>query len=54
MNWLAKINLPLVIQQFGPYRSALLIAGVTAACCFVGYRMGNYYHGHTFIGEVLW
>tara|TARA_B110000881_G_C18540847_1_gene498472 strand:+ start:233 stop:988 length:756 start_codon:yes stop_codon:yes gene_type:complete len=46
MNWLAKINLPLVIQRFGPYRSALLIVAMIAACWFVGYRMGNYYHGY--------
>jgi hypothetical protein len=46
MNWLAKINLPLVIQRFGPYRSALLITAVIATCLFIGYRMGNYYHGY--------
>jgi hypothetical protein len=45
MNWLAKINLPLMIQRVGPYRSALVIVAVIAACWFVGYRMGNYYHG---------
>jgi hypothetical protein len=46
MKWLAKINLTVVIQRFGPYRSALLLIAVVAICLYSGYRVGNYYHGH--------
>jgi hypothetical protein len=46
MNWLAKINFTVVIQRFGPYRSALLLMAVIAMCIYSGYRLGNYYHGH--------
>jgi len=46
MNWLAKINFIVVIQRFGPYRSALLLVAAVGLCLYSGYRIGNYYHGH--------
>ena len=46
MKWLAKINFTVVIQRFGPYRSALLLIAVVAICLYSGYRVGNFYHGH--------
>ncbi len=45
MNWLAKINLPIVAERLGPFKSALLLFSVIGLCLFVGYRVGNYYHG---------
>ncbi|MBL4900374.1 MAG: hypothetical protein JKX76_12185 [Colwellia sp.] len=44
MNWLAKINLTVVIERFGPYKSALFLAILMALCLFTGYRLGNFYH----------
>lgn len=46
MNWLAKINLPVVAERLGPFKSALLLFSVIGLCLFVGYRIGNYYHGY--------
>lgn len=44
MNWLAKINLPIVAKGLGPFKSALLLFSVIGLCLYVGYRIGNYYH----------
>lgn len=46
MNWLAKINLPIVVERLGPFKSALMLFGVIGLCLFVGYRLGNYFHGY--------
>lgn len=46
MNWLAKINLNIVVQRLGPFKSALFLVIVISLCLFVGYRLGNYYHQH--------
>lgn len=46
MNWLAKINLPIVVKRLGTFRSALLLFSTIALCLFVGYRIGNYFHGY--------
>ncbi len=46
MNWLAKINLPIVAERLGPFKSALLLFSVIGLCLFIGYRLGNYYHGY--------
>ncbi|WP_286263108.1 DUF6776 family protein [Thalassotalea atypica] len=46
MNWLAKINLPIVAKKLGPFKSALLLFSVIGLCLFIGYRLGNYYHGY--------
>ena len=46
MNWLAKINLPLVADRLGPFKSAILLFSVIGLCLFVGYRLGNYFHGY--------
>jgi predicted RND superfamily exporter protein len=46
MNWLAKINLSVVFQRFGPFRSALLLIAIITICLFSGYRIGNFYHGY--------
>ncbi|REL31711.1 DUF6776 family protein [Thalassotalea euphylliae] len=44
MNWLAKINLPVVAKRLGAFKSALLLFSTIALCLFVGYRIGNYFH----------
>jgi len=43
MNWLAKINLKMVAQRLGSYKSAMLLLSLIVLCLFVGYRVGNYY-----------
>jgi len=44
MNWLAKINLRIVVQRLGAFKSALFLFVLISLCLFIGYRMGNYYH----------
>lgn len=44
MNWLAKINLSVVIKRLGPYKSASFLALMMVLCIFTGYRLGNFYH----------
>jgi len=44
MNWLAKINLNIVVQRLGPFRSALLLGLLISVCLFCGYRIGNFFH----------
>jgi hypothetical protein len=44
MNWLAKINLSIVVARLGPFKSALFLLLVIGLCLFMGYRAGNYYH----------
>jgi hypothetical protein len=44
MNWLAKINLTVVIERLGLYKSAFFLFVLMALCLFTGYRLGNYYH----------
>lgn len=44
MKWLAKINLNIVIERLGSFKSALLLFTVIGLCLFTGYRLGNYYH----------
>jgi Family of unknown function (DUF6776) len=44
MNWLAKINLTVVTQRLGPFKSALFLLTLIVLCLFVGYRLGNFYH----------
>jgi len=44
MKWLAKINLSVVIERLGSFKSALFLFTVIALCLFSGYRIGNYYH----------
>ncbi|MDX2369594.1 MAG: hypothetical protein QNK36_14530 [Colwellia sp.] len=44
MNWLAKINLSVVIERLGPYKSALFLVIMMVLCIFTGYRLGNFYH----------
>ncbi len=46
MNWLAKINLALVISRLGAFKSAILILAVISLCLFTGYRLGNYFHDY--------
>ncbi|QOL26718.1 hypothetical protein LP316_05305 [Thalassotalea sp. LPB0316] len=46
MNWLAKINLSVVVQRLGPFRSALLLISLIAVSFFSGYRIGNYYNNY--------
>jgi len=43
MNWLAKINLKIVSQRLGPFKSALFLFLLISLCIFVGYRLGNYF-----------
>lgn len=45
MNWLAKINLKTVVNKLGPFNSALLIVSLIGVCIFIGYRLGNFFHG---------
>ncbi len=44
MKWLAKINLGVVIERLGTFKSAVFLITVIALCLFTGYRVGNYYH----------
>jgi len=44
MKWLAKINLSVVIERIGTFKSALFLFAVIGLCLFTGYRLGNYYH----------
>ncbi|MCW8833523.1 MAG: hypothetical protein OQK03_09410, partial [Colwellia sp.] len=44
MNWLAKINLRVVTERLGPFKSATFLAVLIMLCLFIGYRLGNYYH----------
>lgn len=44
MNWLAKINLRIVTERLGPFKSATFLAALIVLCLFTGYRVGNYYH----------
>lgn len=44
MKWLAKINLGVVIERLGTFKSALFLITVIGLCLFTGYRVGNYYH----------
>jgi hypothetical protein len=44
MKWLAKINLGVVIERLGTFKSALFLLIVISLCLFTGYRLGNYYH----------
>ncbi|WP_231731612.1 DUF6776 family protein [Colwellia sp. TT2012] len=44
MKWLAKINLSVVVERLGSFKSALFLGSVIILCLFIGYRLGNYYH----------
>ena len=44
MNWLAKINLTIVTERLGPFKSAIFLLALIIICLFVGYRFGNFYH----------
>ncbi len=44
MKWLEKINLGVVIERLGAFKSALFLLIVIGLCLFTGYRLGNYYH----------
>ncbi|GAW97040.1 MULTISPECIES: DUF6776 family protein [Colwellia] len=44
MKWLAKINLSVVVERLGSFKSALFLGTVIILCLFIGYRLGNYYH----------
>ncbi len=44
MNWLAKINLQVVTERLGPFKSAVFLVTLIVICLFTGYRVGNYYH----------
>lgn len=44
MNWLAKINLSIVVERLGAFKSAVFLLVLIVLCVFCGYRMGNYYH----------
>jgi hypothetical protein len=44
MNWLAKINLTVVIERLGPFKSAFFLVILMVLCLFTGYRLGNFYH----------
>ena len=44
MKWLAKIDLGVVIERLGTFKSALFLFIVISLCLFTGYRLGNYYH----------
>lgn len=44
MNWLAKINLTVVTERFGPLKSAMFLVALVVLCLFIGYRIGNFYH----------
>jgi hypothetical protein len=44
MKWLAIINLRVVVERLGTFKSALFLLIMISLCLFVGYRIGNYYH----------
>ncbi|MGB0936357.1 MAG: DUF6776 family protein [Colwellia sp.] len=44
MNWLAKINLSIVVERLGAFKSAVFLLVLILLCFFSGYRVGNYYH----------
>ncbi len=44
MKWLAIINLRVVVERLGAFKSALFLLIIISLCLFVGYRIGNYYH----------
>ena len=44
MNWLAKINLGIVFDRLGAFKSAIFLIVLIALCLFTGYRLGNFYH----------
>ena len=46
MNWLAKINLTVVAERLGPFKSAILLLVLIFTCLFSGYRIGNFFHGY--------
>jgi hypothetical protein len=46
MNWLAKINLTIVAQRLGSFRTAVLLLVVLGLCLYSGYRFGNFYHSY--------
>lgn len=46
MNWLAKINLTVVTERLGPFKSALFLVTLIVLCLFIGYRVGNFYHNY--------
>ena len=46
MNWLAKINLGVVVDRLGPLRSAMLLIALIAISIFSGFRVGNFYHNY--------
>lgn len=46
MNWLAKINLSIVVARLGAFRSAILLLAIIIISLFCGYRIGNFYHGY--------
>lgn len=46
MNWLEKINLNAVVNKIGVFRSSILLVLLIITCIFVGYRLGNFFHGH--------
>ena len=45
MNWLAKINLNVVVERLGPLKSAILLIFLIITSVFCGYRIGNFFHG---------
>jgi len=45
MNWLAKINLKIVVGHLGALKSAIILLLLITLCIWGGYRLGNYYHG---------
>jgi hypothetical protein len=44
MKLLAIINLRVVVERLGTFKSALFLLIMISLCLFVGYRIGNYYH----------
>lgn len=46
MNWLAKINLNVVVKRLGPFKSALLLVFILGLSIFSGYRVGNFFHSY--------
>ncbi len=46
MNWLAKINLTVVTERLGPFKSVLFLLTLIVLCLFIGYRLGNFYHNY--------
>lgn len=44
MNWLAKINLRIVLERLGPFKSSILLLLIISTSLYCGYRFGNFYH----------